>query len=130
MPQRVPVKEGLFQESPEGSVLVGSKCKNCGQIFFPKVKFCFTCLSENVEDFKLSRQGKLYTYTIGRMPSVHFQPPFAVGYVELPEGLKIFTPLKIDDKKPFKIGMEMEVSIEKLWQDGDKEVIGFIFKPI
>ena len=32
--------------------------------------------------------------------------------------------------KPFKIGMEMEMSIQKLWDQGENEVIGYKFKPV
>lgn len=130
MTQRVPVKEGAFIESKEGGTLLASKCKNCGQIFFPKAKICYTCLGEDMEELRLSRRGKLYTFSIGRMPSIHFQPPYGIGYVDMPEGVRIFAPLGMVNDKPFKVGMDMEVSVEKLWQDGDKEVIGYKFNPV
>jgi uncharacterized OB-fold protein len=28
------------------------------------------------------------------------------------------------------VGMEMELVIEKLWEEGDKEIIGYKFKPV
>jgi uncharacterized OB-fold protein len=117
-------------ESMEGGILLANKCKSCGQVFFPKVSFCLTCLNEDMNEVKLSRIGKLYTYTIGHMPSTHFQPPHAIGYIDMPEGIRIFAPLAMTESKPFKIGMDMEVVIEKLWQEGDNEVIGYRFKPI
>jgi uncharacterized OB-fold protein len=130
MANRIPVKEGTFLESPEGGILLANKCKQCGQIFFPKAVFCLSCLNEEMEEVKLSRKGKLYTYTIVRMPSMHFEPPYAIGYVTMPEGTKIFSPLIMSDDKPFKIGMDMEVVIEKLWQENENEVIGYRFKPV
>ncbi len=130
MVQKIPVREGAFIEGPDGGILLANKCKSCGQIFLPKAVFCLTCLSEDMEEVKLSRKGKLYSYTIGRMASMHFEPPYAIGYVDMPEGVRIFAPLKIVEDKPFKIGMEMEVVIEKLWQEGDNEVIGYKFKPV
>lgn len=131
MAEGIPAKEGTFLDNPEeGAILLANKCKSCGQIFFPKAVFCLTCYNEDMEELKLSRRGKLYSYTIGRMPSIHFEPPYAIGYVDLPEGVRIFTPLKMIGDKPFSIDMEMEVVIEKLWQEGDTEVIGYKFKPI
>jgi len=41
----VPVREGIFAEDAEGAKLLGNKCKSCGQLFFPKAKFCLTCLT-------------------------------------------------------------------------------------
>ncbi len=108
---------------------MGNKCKSCGQVFFPKVVACLNCLVENMEELKLSRRGKLYSYTIARMPSLHFEAPYAVGYVDVPEGVRIFAPLKIREGKAFQIGMEMEVVIETLWKEGEKEIIGYKFQP-
>lgn len=130
MANRVPVREGIFVEDAEGGKLLGNKCKSCGQLFFPKVRFCFYCLSQSMEEVMLSRRGKLYSYTIGHMPSTHFQPPYAVGFVDLPEGVRVFAPLKMTEDKAFKVGMDMEVVIEELWQEDDKQVIGYKFKPV
>jgi len=127
---KVSIKEGAFIDSSGGGILLAHKCKSCGQVFFPKVVFCLNCLGEDMEELKLGRRGKLYSYTIGRMPSAHFEPPHAIGYVDMPEGVRIFAPLKMKEDKPFRIGMEMEVVIETLWQEGDKEVIGYKFNPI
>jgi uncharacterized OB-fold protein len=63
------------------------------------------------------------------MPSTHFASPYAIGYVDMPEGVRIFAPLKIVDDKSLKVGIEMKVAIEKLWQEGDKEVVGYKFMP-
>jgi uncharacterized OB-fold protein len=130
MANRVPVREGTFVEGPEGGVLLANKCKSCGQAFFPKAVFCLTCLNDEMEELRLSRRGRLYTYTIGRLPSMHFVPPYAIGYVDMPEGVRIFAPLNMTEDKPLRIGMDMEVVIETLWQEGDNEIIGYRFKPV
>lgn len=130
MANRVPVKEGTFLESPEGGVLLANKCKACRQVFFPKAAFCLTCSNQEMEELQLSRRGTLYTYTIVRMPSMHFEPPYAIGYVTMPEGINIFAPLIMSDDKPFIIGMDVEVVIEKLWQETDNDIIGYKFKPV
>jgi uncharacterized OB-fold protein len=64
------------------------------------------------------------------MPALHFKPPYAVGYVELPEGVRVFAPLEMVDDRPFKVGMEMEVRVDPLWHEGETAVIGFRFTPI
>ena len=130
MAESIPVKEHTFVETPQGWTLLANKCKSCGQIFFPEAIFCLTCFGEDMEELKLSRRGKLYSYTIGRMPSMHFQPPYAVGYVDMPEGARVFAPLKMTEDKPLTVGMDMEVTIEKLWDEDDREIIGYKFKPV
>ena len=129
MGNKVPVREGTFTEE-SGGALLANKCKSCGQIFFPKVRLCLGCLKEDMEDTVLSRQGKLYSYTIGHMASMHFEPPYAVGLVDMPERVRIFAPLVMMEDKPFEVGMDMEVVIDTLWQEGDNDVIGYRFKPV
>lgn len=129
MAKKVPVKQGIFIEELEGGVLLANRCKSCGQIFFPKAIFCLACFNNDLEELKLSQKGQLYSYTIAHMPSMHFHPPYAIGFIDMPEGVRIFSPLVIDKNKPFRVGMEMEIVIEKLWEEGDKEVIGYMFKP-
>ncbi len=71
MANTVPISEGAFVLDAEGGLLLANKCKSCGQVFFPKAVFCLTCLNEDMQELKLSRKGKLYSYTIGHMPSTH-----------------------------------------------------------
>jgi len=129
MAEVVPLREGLF-ENVEGGRLLGSRCKSCGKIYFPKAQFCFNCFNNDMEEVGLSRRGKLYAYTIGRMASTHFQPPYAIGLVDLPEGVRVFAPLKTTEGKSYRIGMDMEVVIEELWQEDDRQIIGYKFKPV
>ena len=129
MNDRVPVREDLFDET-DGGRLHANRCKACGRIYFPKAPFCFDCLEKEMEEVILSRRGTLYSYAIGRMASTHFQPPYAVGLIDLPEGVRIFSPLEMTGNSTYTIGMEMELRIDGLWQEEDKKIIGYKFKPV
>ena len=130
MAEKVPVRQGLFAEEIDGGVLLANKCKSCGQVFFPRAIFCLTCSHKELTELKLSHRGKLYSYTISHLPSAHFPAPYAIGFINMPEGIRIFSPLVIDDRKPFNVGMEMELIIEKLWEQGGKEISGYKFRPV
>ncbi|MFC1896178.1 Zn-ribbon domain-containing OB-fold protein [Thermodesulfobacteriota bacterium] len=129
MCEKVPIRNGLFVQDDDGAALVGNKCTSCGRIFFPKAHLCLACGEEDTDDMTLSRKGRLYSYTVAHMPTPYLQPPYAVGYVVLPEKVRVFAPLKMREEKPFEVGMEMELVVEKLWDDGDKEIIGYKFTP-
>jgi uncharacterized protein len=129
MSNRVPVREDLFDET-DGGRLHANRCDACGRIYFPKAPFCFDCLEKKMEEVVLSRRGRLYSYAIGRMASTHFQPPYAVGLIDLPEGVRVFAPLVMAENATYTIGMEMELKIDELWQEEDKQVIGYRFKPV
>lgn len=129
MTARVPFEEGLFEEVSGKWVLVGCKCKLCGKIFFPQREVCLNCFSQDLERVNLSCKGKLYSFTIVHMPSEHFEAPYAIGWIQLPEGIRMFSQIRSWQERALKIGMDMELAIEKLWDEDDKEVIGYIFRP-
>jgi len=126
--ERVPIREGYFTEE-EGGLLVGSKCRSCGQVYFPPMKHCFECYSQDIEKVTLSKTGKLYTYTIVRMPMPNYKPPFALAWVEFPEGVRVFSQIKGWEDKTLKIGMDMNVIVDTLWEEEEKEVYGYKFEP-
>jgi len=86
-------------------------------------------LGDDLEQIYLSQRGKLYSYTIVHMPSEHFDPPYAIGWIELQEGIKIFSQIKGWQEHPLTTGMDMSLHFENLWYEEDKEVIGYVFRP-
>ncbi len=136
--KRIPVKKELWttpSAPTEKSQLIGSRCHNCGEIFFPKKGngICTNCQSRNLEEIKLSTRGKIYSYTVVmQRPPVYYKGsvPYAEGFVELQEGVRIQTLLTDCDFDEIKIGMEVEMIIEKLYEDEEgNEIITYKFKP-
>ena len=120
-----------FRESDQGVSLVGGRCKSCGISFFPPRNVCIRCLSEDVERFELGRKGNLFTYTKVYIPSKNFNPPYAIGYIDLPEGIRIFSQIKDWEKFDLKAGMEMELVIAPLWEGTEGlKIIGYQFRPM
>ena len=95
--KQVPCLEGWLTMPPEEPRIIGSKCMSCGHYFFPKAQFCRNpdCKkTEAIEDVRLSRRGKLFSYTVNHYPPPppYHAPdpftPFGVACVEMPEGIK------------------------------------------
>jgi len=132
----VPFKEGLFSwplAPGEQAFLLGNKCKSCGKIYFPKAALCPECLKENgLEEIKLSQRGKLYTYTIVRVPSPGFKVPYAFGYIDLPEGVRVCSQISAAEplEGNLKLGMDMELYIGQVRQEANQSVIGYVFRPV
>lgn len=126
----VPVREGIFRETHEGGVLVGQRCKACGQIHFPGGSLCLACLSEDLEPVDLSPEGELFCETTVYMKTAHFNPPYSVGYVALAEGLKVFAPLRPVEGRPFQVGMRMRVELAPMWEEDGKQVVAYRFHPV
>jgi benzoylsuccinyl-CoA thiolase BbsA subunit len=126
---KVPLRENLFTEKIDGNLRC-YKCKSCKHTLPPLTVTCQYCFSTDLEPMPLSKRGKLFAFTTNMLDSAHFKAPFTTGYIEFPEGFKIFAVLEKVEGKPFKIGMEMELLIQKLWDQGENEVIGYKFRPV
>ena len=127
MGQKMIISEGLFTKDRDA--LLGNKCIICDRIFGPLATFCFSCGSKALEKVALSRFGKLYSYTIVYMPTKQMKPPYAIGWVELPEGIIITSLLKGWEEKTLSVGINMELVVEVLWDEDGDEVIGYKFQP-
>ena len=91
-----------------------------------------------MEETQLSPRGKLWSYTIDYYPlPPPFQAPkegfkpFGVGEVEFTEGVRVAGIITdCDAEKDLKIDMDMEVIIDKLYDDAEgNEVMGWKFRP-
>lgn len=133
--KKVPVREGLWT-SDEKPQLIGSQCLNCGEVFFPKREngLCSHCQSNDLREIKLSPRGKIYSYTVVmQRPPVYYQAevPYAIGFVELPEGIRVETLLTGGNLEDLRVGMEVEMLIDKLHTEEDgTEVYCYKFKPV
>jgi len=88
--------------------LMGGRCKKCGKIHLPPRPLCDNCFSEEFEWVELPKKGKLLTYTVIYVAPTQFQrmAPYAVGIVELENGIKIPGMIRISQEQ-IKIGMPL-----------------------
>jgi len=111
----------LFEVPEDGSppYLKGYRCKKCGQLDFPKLDLCPTCWGKEFEMVPLSRRGKLYSYADCYIGQPGMQTPYIIGYVDLPEDLRIFALLE-GEVDSFKCDDEVELTAGsiRLNQDG------------
>jgi uncharacterized OB-fold protein len=133
---RIPVKEGLFtteHDSIGGPQLVANSCPACGEIFFPKRRICQNCQSPELQEMLLGRRGKIFSFTVvvQRPASSYKGPvPYAFGWVELPEGLRVETLFTGCAPQDLRIGMDVELIIERLHDDPEgREVVCHKFRP-
>lgn len=120
--------DGLIAETEGGTRLIGRKCKKCGKIQFPQKGVCMYCLSDDGEDVLIGEHAKLFSFTTTYSPAANFQPPFTVGYLELPEGVRIFSQIREEEDVSLRIGMDMELELADLWEEEDAVVTGYRYK--
>lgn len=131
------IKEGLIrfpQQPSEQPHLIGSRCRQCGYVAFPKKEICPACVKEGLmEEIALSRRGKLNTFTLTMVAPPGFQAPYIQGYVDLPEGCTIFTLITGCEPREdaLQIGQEVELVVEPVRVDEEgNQLIGYKFKPV
>ncbi len=115
--------------------LIGTKCGNCNKIMFPPRYICPHCRRMGkLEPFKLSRRGKIVTYSIVRVGAggLEEQVPYVLAIVELDDGPRLTTQIADCNPEEVKIDDEVELAFRRLGEDGKDGVIyyGFKFKRI
>ena len=140
--KQVPAIAGWFSwPVTDKPYLIGSRCDNCGSYFFPKVKLCGNpkCQSTDLKDTPLSRNGKLFTYTINyfKPPSPYIAPdpfvPYAVAVMDFEkEKMKIMGQIVTGyDLSKLRVGMDLEVVLDVLYRDEEeRDVMVWKFKPV
>ena len=134
-PRRVPIEEGFFtipQDPSEAPRLLGSRCRSCGEVFFPRREVCAKCLAIGTDPVELGPRGRLWTFTWCHLPlfgSRRSDGGYGVGQVDLPEGPRVQAVLA-GTREQFAIGMDVELDLEALGQTKDgAEIVIFRFKP-
>lgn len=86
----------LLEVPEDGSLpyLKGYRCKNCGQLDFPKLNPCPNCWHDEFEVVPLSRTGRLYSVSDIFVGQAGMPTPYVFGYIDLPEDLRIFAQLE------------------------------------
>ena len=113
-----------------GPRLVASECGDCGHRLFPTAAVCPNCMSENLKPLPLSREGKVYSFTVLRQSPPGFENPSVIAYVDMPEGVRIFTHL---DVEPGGARCDMPVVLRPVEPKTDRygrKVLQFKFAPL
>ena len=137
---RIPAVEGWFTLDLAAPRLLGTRCRSCGAVFFPKeTTFCRNprCAGTELDEIPLSRRGTLWSYTDNRYappaPYVAADPfvPYAIAAVELADEKmvvlgQVAPGVRVED---LEVGMEMELVLGTLDADEQHEHVIWHWKP-
>jgi uncharacterized OB-fold protein len=116
--------------------LMGSKCKDCGELYVPIRKLCTKCNSTNLEWVEMSGKGKLAAFTCITVGTPYFiekgydrKKPYCFSVIKLNEGPMVSAQLVgVDETKPdtIKIGTPLKVKFLETEIKGELKVdLGF-----
>lgn len=99
----------------EGKV-TGTRCKDCGVVFFPPRADCYKCLTSNMEWFDVSGTGKLVSYSKLEYAPVGFDGdlPYCIALLDYGD-YKVFGRLAGDlPQEEVEVGMDMKTVVNEL----------------
>jgi uncharacterized OB-fold protein len=104
-------KVDAFADYLQKGKLMGTKCKKCGEIYFPPRADCIKCLNDDIEWMEFSGRGTLHTYTKIKAAPKGFGDiaPYIIGVVDLKEGGRLLSWIKDIPDDKIKIGMSVKV---------------------
>ena len=92
IPVPTPETQPYWDKAREHELWI-QRCLACAHVFFYPRPHCPHCLSDNLEWFKASGRGTLYSYVINHRPAPGFEDeaPYAIAIVQMEEGPRMMT---------------------------------------
>ena len=125
-PGAVAVVAGLFKMTAEEPALLGSRCRACGIPYFPTAEYCrnSACTGREMDACRLPSAGKLYSFTVQRyQPPPLFRiddwSPYAIGVVDLEDGLQVMGMIDGVPLDAIRIGMALRLALAPLFADAE-----------
>jgi uncharacterized OB-fold protein len=114
--------------------LHGSRCGRCGAVAFPAHEACPSCGEIGQDSVLLSPVGTLYSFSEIHVAPRGFATPYSVGYVDLPEGVRLFGQIE-GRAADLRIGQKVAVTLGPVRLDASvadagsgRTVISYKFK--
>ena len=122
--------DAVVREAGGAAHLVGSECRDCGARVFPPAAVCPQCMSESMARVALSRRGTLYSWSVVHAAPRGWTLPYVAGYVDLPEGVRVFAHIVGADPKDLRFDMTVDATVATLGADEQgRPVESYAFTP-
>ena len=100
----------------EKGIIAGTRCKNCGKLYFPPRADCLECRKSEIEWVPIQGKARLVSFT-----EVYFAPPafqqatpYLLGLAEFDNGLRVFAPISRDiSRLDLKLDIELVLTSRK-----------------
>jgi uncharacterized OB-fold protein len=110
--------------------LTAGRCSACGARSFPKAPVCASCLSEDIADEALSREGKLYAFSVVHQAPKGWRVPYVLGYVDLPEDVRVLAHIAAAPDR-LRADMPVRLSVGEVGTDASGAPLStYTFTPI
>jgi uncharacterized OB-fold protein len=120
----------FWREIPQRYRMEAGKCTGCGEIQFPPRRICPECGKRDFETVTLADQGEIETFTVIHVAPDEFTDlaPYAVGLVNLDDGVKIMCQIADIDLDAIEIGQRVQVEFRRIRDDGQAGMLFYGYK--
>ena len=109
-----------FWEGTQANELRLQRCTSCQDSYFPPRPFCPKCGSRDVEVYKASGEGVLWSYVINQRPRPDMgTEPYAIAVVKLAEGPTMMTNIVDCPQTPEALQLDMPLKVSFAKQTDD-----------
>ncbi|MFD7981234.1 bifunctional MaoC family dehydratase N-terminal/OB-fold nucleic acid binding domain-containing protein [Streptomyces sp. NPDC059071] len=116
---------GFWEGVAEHRLLV-QRCTDCASLRFPWLPGCNACGSRAWDTVESSGEGTVYSYVVMHHPPFPaFDPPYAVGLIELAEGVRMISNVVGVPYDKVRIGMPVRLEFLRV----DEELELPVFRP-
>lgn len=118
-----------MREERETLRLYGQRCLDCGAVQYPVRHVCWKCSSRRFAEQKLSRRGKVFTFTKDHLvPSP--DPPTIMVAADLEGGGRFYTQLTDCDPETVTFEMPVELALRRFHEGDDLAHYFWKFRPV
>lgn len=121
-----------WRQIPQRYRLEAGKCAKCGKLFYPPRLVCDACGGRAFETAKLPNTGKVVTYTVIRVPPTEHADlaPYAVGLIELDNGVRLECQVVDCDFEQLKVGTPVKLEFRRIQEDTEAGLIHYGHKAV
>lgn len=103
----------LVREEKQDLRLYGQKCAACGAVSYPRRHLCWQCSSDRLEDHRLSRRGRVFTFTRDHLVP-NPDPPTVMVTADLEGGGRFYTQLVDCDPAAVTFDLPVELCLRRI----------------
>jgi len=118
----------MVREERQNFRLYGQKCTDCGAVSYPRRHLCWQCSSSRLAEHKLSRRGRVFTFTRDFLVPTP-DPPTVVVSSDLEGGGRFFAQLTDADPATVTVDMPVELTFRRIHEGEDLVNYFWKFRP-
>ncbi|KQX62484.1 MULTISPECIES: bifunctional MaoC family dehydratase N-terminal/OB-fold nucleic acid binding domain-containing protein [unclassified Streptomyces] len=119
-----------FWEGVRRHRLLVQRCTACETLRFPWLPGCNACGSPEWDTVEAGGEGTVFSYVVMHHPPFPaFSPPYAIGLIELAEGVRVISNVVDVPYDKVRIGMPVELEFRSYDDDEDGGLVLPVFRP-